>query len=486
MAFKTSESVFRSIFGEGKAEKTLIDKFFYQLSTYLSQLGNDYQEAQKLADWIKNGNEMMCFECRADVVDEISDYFKDNAIPFIAITEPSGHLGYIIRACDEKKAGEARDAVLEERAKHCTILTMTELKDKISGLKTKDKNILYISDLTAEEADILREYCEQELNDNDIGIDEMEDGKYTFSFIGKKALQTKRRGDKNLPFVVLEAMMAAYGPNSAKVLRKARNHIALENAIGKRFKQEGINLNRTPAWVVCRDNQYMRIDETGFEYGRAVFENGDLNFKEEFTADVSMPDYDAQMNSYLMRMRDAAYTYNITDAYQHLCYPEESTLVERTTSADKIIRKFEHTLAQQIMISTERKCMNEPIMQMNERWDEKFNNIMRNASFFMTCAMEPEKIKQEIHDEMRKAEFSDSQIINIVQVLDEYGGMEMRDYQNAIDRIEDFETYSDKPTFDRINHYELDNKLHQRGNREEKDNRDYPRSRLKTEKEKVL
>lgn len=459
MAFRTSEEIFQSIFGSGKKNKTLADEFFLELVKYLDNVSDQYQEAGKLSSWIRNGNEMLCFHCRADLVEDMSDRFKDDAIPFITVMDPAGHVVYMIRSCDAESADAIRDAILEAKAKYCTITTGEELKKKIAETKDKDKDILYIGGLSPEEADVLREYCEEELDNNDIGIDEMEDGTYTFSFIGKKALRTQPGQEKNLAYVTLRAMLAIHGPNRLNVERMARNRASLENAVGRRFRKQGVNLNRTPAWVVGRDNQYIKVDETGFEYGRAVLNKGDVELREEFTADVSMPDYDAQLNSYLTRMRDGTYTYDVNEAYQHFLDPSSSTLVVQTTRDDRILKKMEQDLATAIHEVVTRKNANDHVMQTSERWNEKFDRSLQVAASLMTGIIYPDKSRE--GEEIRVTGFSREDVAHVTDVLQNYD-VGMGYYEEAADRLHSLDTYIDRPTFTRFSRDDLEDRLQTR------------------------
>lgn len=468
MPFQTTQEIFRDIFGTGKSDKTVVDRFFQELADYLDQLPG-ITEATQLAGWIRNGNEMDCFYCRSDLTDDMTDYMMERAIPFVSIMDPTGHMGYVIRSCDTDRVGEARDYVLESRARYCHILTGEELKEKMAATKDRDKNILFITDLSPEEADVLRAYCEDRLNDNDIGIDEMEDGTFTFSFIAKKALKKKREYDQSLALVLVEAMLAVHGPNRDHIQRQARNHIALENAIGKRFRKPGIDLNSTPAWVLGKDNQYMRIDATGFEYGRAVDDDGDIRLVEEFSGDVSMSDFDAQINSYLARFRDGTYTYDINDAYRHLSDPAHSRLVDRTTSDDRVLARFVRSLVSAVDIAVSRKIANDPIMQMRERWDEKFSHYVHSAESLVGGIMSaPNPMGTGPEAPVVKG-FSPAQVEEVQKILDFYD-MDLNYYSEGISRLRYIDTYLDRPHVHRVSETELDSKLNNKTIRDDRGN----------------
>lgn len=461
MVFKTSQEAFRSIFGEGKKDRTLIEQFFIELARYLDT-AEDVTEAKKISDWIRDGNRLSCFSCRSDLTEDMSWELLDNGIPFVAVTEKEGRIGYVIRSCDEKKAGEARDAVLESKARYCRILTGKALKEKMAENKEKDKDVLYISGLTAEEADILRERCEETLDGNDIGIDEMEDGTYTFSFIGKKALKRTGRDNMNLARALLEAMMAANGPNRAKNLRQARNRLAMEQAIGRRFRKQGVNLDRTPAWAMGRDNQYMRIDSTGFEYGRAVIDAyGEVHLNEEYTADISMPEFDAQLMSFLTRFKDGAYTYDTNEAMRHYAAPDKSSAVVRTDKDDRIIRRAEREIAAAVDEAVMTKAERDPVSQIAGRWDEKLENYIHNTASILDAVAYPESAQK------TKARGSGAELINgfrkhdvenLSDVIGSYD-VDLELYADAVGRLQDIGIHTDRPVFERFDRDGLESRL---------------------------
>lgn len=456
--------MFREIFGTGKKDKTLVERFFYELADYLDT-AQDIVEAKKLADWIRNGNKMSCFSCRSDLADDMSWQLVSDNIPFVVVTEKTGRTGFAIRECDAKKTGKARDAVLEAKARYCRITTGEGLKEIMSQTKDRDKEVLYISGLTAEETDLLRAKCEETLDGNDIGIDEMEDGTFTFSFIGKKALKHNGRDGMNLARALLEAMMAANGPNRVKNQRMARNRIALEQAAGRRFRKNGIDLDVTPAWVMGKDSQYMRIDSTGFEHGRAVTdEYGDTHLIEEYTGDVSMPDYDAQLVSHLAHFTDGAYTYDANAALRHYAAPDKSTAVIRSDKNDRIISHAERDIVSAIDGAVLRKAQKDPISQMRGRWGEKLENYIKNATRLLDAVVYPEtalpsneqNATQERINGFLRADMT--QLQNVIAAYD----VDMQLYANAMERIQEIDIRTDEPMFARYDRSELETRLNAR------------------------
>lgn len=378
MAFSTSTELFQSVFMPSEPEDENTSVFFQAVLRYLAERIElyDIEEAVLLYEWISAGNPMKGFMCRIDLVQDVADDFMTEGIPFLCIEEPYGNVGFLIRACDADKSNKIKQGVLDKRAKFCEVISSDELVNRTIKSSEADKNILYITNLSAEQIEILQQLCEENIDETEVGIDEMNDGTFMFSFSGKHAMKKtgKRLASLNQIFALM--MLQSLGLNSDVNKRIARNELAVNKAIIKGFARPGIDLRKSPAWVVGRGRHYMRLNGSGFEYGVAVpKDNGQVTLEEQYSVDGSTPDYEMQLNSYLARIDDKTFTYDMRQAIRHL-EGRESSLNFSKSRDDRIIESFERELVEKADIMVMEKIRSDPVMTMDERWDEKFEHYL--------------------------------------------------------------------------------------------------------------
>ena len=365
MAFKTSTEAFQSVFMH-TGEDEFINDFFDVLKKYLRSRIK-YKEAKLLYDWIESGKSIYGFLCRQDLVRDMADSLIDENIPFLCVTEPRGDVGFLIRSCDTAGVEPLKKNVLNNKAKYCEMVTSEELKKRIMQERSDDKNILYLSGLSSEQVAIMQEVCDEELDDT-VAIDRMKDGTYTFSFYGKRTFE------KKINQVIVLMLMRSMGFFSKENQRLARNKRLLDVAVAKGFEKKGVKLDKTPAWIVGKGNHYMKFDGNGFEYGVAVSEGG-FHLEEQYSVDISTPDYQQQMNSYLARIADKTFTYDTNQAIKHL-QTRNANLNYSVTNDQKLVRMFEKEIVAKADEMVSERLMENATMQTPAIWNIKLNLYM--------------------------------------------------------------------------------------------------------------
>ena len=376
MAFTTSTEVFQSIFMHAGDEEA-VKGFFEILKKYLRSRMK-YKEAKILYEWIDAGKSIYGFLCRQDVVREMADSMIDEDIPFLCVTEPRGDVGFLIRSCDTAGVEPLKKNVLMNKAKYCEMLTNKELKKRIMQERSDDKNIIYLSGLSNEQAAILQDICDEELDDL-ASMDRMADGTYTFGFYGKRAF------DKNITQVIVLMLMRSLGNQANENQRFARNKRMLDIAVAKGFQKKGVKLDKTPAWVIGKGNHYMKFDGNGFEYGAAVKDSSGIHLEEQYSVDISTPDYQQQMNSYLARISDKTFTYDSSQALKHLS-GKNANLNYSMTKDQKIIRMFEKEVVEKANEMVTEHLMENSTMQSNQIWNIKLNLYLNEMAKLMDGA----------------------------------------------------------------------------------------------------
>lgn len=387
MSFSTSTEKFMNVFMTTNPDEELTKEFFDGVLQYLDKRRQLTKEAGRLYDWIKEGNPMTGFLCGTDVRHDIADEMVETELPFLCITEPHGESGFLIRACDDKKADDIKDKVLDNRSRYCKIVTSEELKTDVIKAKEADKNVIHINHLSSEQAEILRDLCEENLDETEVGIDEMEDGTYMFTFYGKLGIPKRRGSSMGISELFVLLMLMSKGFQSDINQRIARNKRNFDLALARGFqiankvagREEKINLRNTPAWVVGRGPHYICLNGSGFEFGIAIAEGSDVRLEEIYSVDANSPEYDAELVSYMARINDKTFTYNQKQALKHLS-GKEAGLTYTRSSDNKIVNSVNHKMANKINEIVMAKLEADPVMIMNGHWDKKFDLYMQEAA----------------------------------------------------------------------------------------------------------
>lgn len=386
MSFVTSTETFQNIFMTAEPDEDLTKDFFDAVLKYLAKR-RSIVEADLLYKWIKEGNPMHGFIAGPDVVREIADNMIASKVPFLCVTEKYGEVGFLIRAYDGRTADDIKKSVLNKKAKYCKVVTSEQLKKDVVRSRESDKNIIHVNYMTPEQIEILRKLCEENLDDTEVGIDEMQDGTYMFSFYGKFGVSGRGPvlSSVNQLFCLLFLMSDGFrGQINQRIARNRRHfNIALANG----FKPKGGNLRTTPAWIVGQGPHYLMLNGSGFEYGVAVPGNGTVTLEEQYSVDSASPEYQAELSSYLARIEDSTVTYNQSQAVQHLetQIPGhrkgiESGLDFSLSKDDKIIQRTERNIVAKVNELVSAKIETNPIMTMEGKWDQKFKLYLKESA----------------------------------------------------------------------------------------------------------
>ena len=118
----------------------------------------------------------------------------------------------------------------------------------------------------------------------------------------------------------------------------------------------------------------MKFDGNGFEYGVAVSEGG-FHLEEQYSVDISTPDYQQQMNSYLARIADKTFTYDTNQAIKHL-QTRNANLNYSVTNDQKLVRMFEKEIVAKADEMVSERLMENATMQTPAIWNIKLNLYM--------------------------------------------------------------------------------------------------------------
>ena len=385
VAFSTSTEKFQNIFMPGEPNADMTESFYRGVLEYLSARADSILEARLLYEWIRDGKPMLGFLCATECVRSVADELILREVPFLCITEPYGEVGFLIRAYDGDTADAVKEEVLEVKARYCKITTADELKADLMKSRQTDKQVVHVNRLTLEQIEMLRQLCEENIDGAEIGIDEMEDGTYMFTFHGRQGVSKKGRELTSMNQIYLLMMLKTGGLDGEFNCRSAVNRRATELAAARGFAKPGVDLRLTPAWVVGRGKHYLKVSDSGFEFGVAVNENGRVTLEEQYSMDGNAPDYEDQLNSFMSRIEDPAVTYNSAQAFSHL-EGKDAGLSFTPSRDSRIIARTDRDMVSVINRVVMSKIRTSPVMVSEGKWDQKFDLYMKEAASYMNGA----------------------------------------------------------------------------------------------------
>ena len=138
----------------------------------------------------------------------------------------------------------------------------------------------------------------------------MSTGKYRFMVPAHKAVSTS-----GFASALFEMIVMSTGGNREINLRRIRNTISCQDIrygdFGRREGFEGT------FYVVGTDNQYVKIERDGFEYGSAVLRGGYVRLVPTVYKDISETDHREYENAFLNRISQPAVTKDIGQVTEH-------------------------------------------------------------------------------------------------------------------------------------------------------------------------
>ena len=477
MAFATSTDMFQNAFVEPNTDMDKIDEFLKLVVDYLDTR-SDYAEAETLKEWIQKGNPISGFICRYDLSDDMSYQMLTNGIPFVAITDKLGDLAYLVRECDEEQINTLREQVLEEKAHYFKETNLNDLKKDLLTSKEKDKSVIFLSGLSEEEMEIMKSLLDENLDGDEVGIDEMEDGTFMFSFKAKKAMKKGYRDAVNLCMLSALMMMQSKGFKKDMYLENARNKSKLMKALSNSFRVGSKN-KAMDTWIVGKGTRYVKAGESGFEYGVAVNDENGFSLEELYSADISVPDYQEQLNSYVLSIPEATYTLDAKQAMLHLSKADDTRTIAENYE-NKVISSFEKEVVQKAVEIAAYKTASDRTMNTDGHWDEKFEIMMKEIA----TVIESAQVAINSRDEARAAgvEFKVPDDIDppkgysktdIQQIMDisEKSGLSLNSYINAIGAMRHIEVYMSKAEPDRMKNIDtlVESAKDKTGQREQRD-----------------
>ena len=318
MSFDVANKEFEAVFGKirgpapsGRRDAALAE-FVDMLSEYLR--GRREWSALAIRSWIKSGRGLSAFRCREDVMQPMIDGMTKSRIPFVLVKETTGNSGFLIRECDTGKVDTVRNDVLDRLSNHCDVTTGEQAGIIYRRKRIKDKSMLVLTGLTAEEVYYLEEEARDALPGDAVGIDLMGDGTYMLTCHGKSAMGE----EKEHPFkeALIEAKLIASGATEKPLTernRKRLEYIAAK-AAGFPDKEGGMD---EPVWIVGNGESFVKRTTDGFESGHAEKMGDEIYLVTDYAVPLTDADYDMRLNSALSRITGHFCLYRTEDVIDH-------------------------------------------------------------------------------------------------------------------------------------------------------------------------
>ena len=286
MSLLTSMDAFQKAFVDD--EKTLTEEFIIELKAYLKT--KNRKRHRKLLEAVESGEELSSFLCRSDIVDELCTEFLIREVPFVLVMNQNGENGIIIKNTDRNLVINIINVVLKRKSTYMRVMTGQELTDYVQN-NEDNKDLIAINGLTLAEINILEDLCRRHGDLTEISKDYMSNKTYRFMVPAKKAVKTS-----NFARTLFEMTVMASGSNKGINLKRVNNSISFQDLRFNNFGRENGLINTF--YVVGNDNQYMKIEQNGFEYGHAALKDGYVSLVPQRSMDMSELGYKEYEDSY--------------------------------------------------------------------------------------------------------------------------------------------------------------------------------------------
>lgn len=425
MPFETSAETFNAVF-RGALEKKPFDYFLDELSRYLKSKPA-VRFAAEMAAWIDARKPLAMFTCREDLLYSLVDDMLEGDVPHVVISSKPGKFGIMIPENAVEKSDQIKRIALAKRSGICKAVTGKDFLKIVAGTKASDKSVLAISGLSAAQAKLIQDKMALYMGITRVGVDKMQDQTTTLYFVGRESIKSSIRDEADLCRMYLETAMEVAGPYGEVRSASARLEQEFQDRLAMNFSQSGVNLNKTPLYIIGSGTQYMKVTGLNFEYGHVVMENKRPAMKPEFKADALQPDYRQLLISYSSRIPRRVMTYDNADVLRSLganMAKTHGTVDYSPSDTERLVRRGEGQIVALLDQMVTLKISGDVEMTIAGKWDEKFKHY---------CAEAARLIRSFIHGGLPKG-YEAQDIIKIGEIAKKYG-ISLDDYEPVADML---------------------------------------------------
>lgn len=383
MPLATSNDLFDQVFKN--ENKNLTEEFLRQLTAYLRE--RHTPRHRYILEAIEEDKPLSSFLVRNDVVDDISVELLMQKIPFVMICNTVGEYGALIRTEDKPAIIGAITNLLAKKGTYMEVMTGEELLSFVQQNDGKNKSLLALNGLTREQLRLLEDICRSKGELTEISEDFMEDGTYRFMAPAKKAAH-----GSNFARIIFEMFVMTEGYNADVNERRIKNKFIFDqlryNNFGRDTIENGKQGMRKDIFIVSSTNQYMKIMQTGFEYGRASIRGGELVLIPVTELYMDTLGYYGYENSYLNRMINPAVTIDIHQVMDHMINvltgcPERDSLDYGYNQDEHLVHQAEMVMSRSIMNVVMRKVQGDSVMIVDGKEMQKIGHVTSEAGIVL-------------------------------------------------------------------------------------------------------
>lgn len=400
---------------------------------------------QALGKHIREGKPLMVFSCREDVCSGLVSELYAQQIPYALLASPEGQYGFLVRSDDQTKTEEVQKKVLQAFSRRCEILTGEEIKRQTAS--SQDKSCIALCGLTLGQEEIFRKKFAQVRENAQLGVDRMADGTYTITLPTKDSIRIDEPESADVCRAWLETILSCGGPGGSRNEALAEYAFHLRRRLAQNFREAGVNLNKTPLWIVGGGKQYVKITANGFEYGHGVTKDQQVSLKPSVKIDITNPSYRKYLVSFVTRIPYAATTYDLNQAMLHLKRKKEKEKIDmldlEPDAQQVIMARGEREMGQKIDRMIKSKIRHDPVMIASGHYNEKFMHYADEVKAFL---------KDLAYDRIPQG-YSREEIADLRETMQRFG-LDGEMYANTISEIDTLDIVEITDTIERISDIE--------------------------------
>jgi hypothetical protein len=383
MPLATSNDLFDQIFKS--EDRSLTEEFLNLLKEYLQ--ARKTTRHQRMLEAINEDKPLSSFMIRSDVIDDFAIELLMQDIPFVLICNKTGEYGALVMSEEKPAIIGAVTNLLARKGNFMAVMTGEELFNLVQQYDEKNKALIALNGLTREQLRLLEKLCREKGELTEISEDLMEDGTYRFMAPARKTAI-----GANFARIIFEMFVMTEGYNAEVNEKRIQSEFAFDqlryNNFGRDVIQNGRQGMNMDIYIVSSTNQYMKIMQTGFEYGRAALQNGQIVLIPDTELYMDTMGYYDYENSYLNRMTNPSATTNIHQVMDHMINvitgcPERDSLNYGYDQDEHLVHQTEMVMAKTIMKVVMRKVQNDSLMNIEGKEMQKIGHVTSEAGIVL-------------------------------------------------------------------------------------------------------
>ena len=419
MIISSLDGMYSAFFRKARA-KISGNSFYAQLCEYLGS--KEIYTANAMREYIESKKPLYSFECREDLAFELAEIFFDKKIPYV-LTSSDNKLKFLVRATDCDKIKDLSRSLREEKANSCTILDYQDF-EKVALRYGGDKSVLILSNLSRQEAEFLRKNLGKIDKKSVISLEKHDDSSYSVGIIAERFV--KMLDNREDFFDVYTQMVLNFcGQNSARIASELTREINYNEGLAQNFELEGVNLDRTPCFIIGKTKRYIKVTNMCFEVGFAKVYDGEVELVPYEEVKYNDQNYTAKLMAYgdSIPYRYITYDYDVVE--RHFLKDGGVDIADLKPSGERQSKLLgERIFASKLSESVKLVVSESNLSTTKRNYDLKLNLYSK------TCA----ELLSLVKIGRGNNKFPRETIYDLLNVLDSYD-LSIDDYEEAIEKF---------------------------------------------------